>query len=103
MFIGFVPPKLRPQLKKVAESVLNGAMATYVLDLYASLLSCCGETGRAGEVRREAEGQRQAVRSQWGGKWFRRAWLTPEPGWVGGRAALVGTAAMGHPERFCHS
>ena len=65
------------------ESVLDSAMAGYVFDHYARLLSYIGETGPAAEVRGRAENQRQAVRAQWAGHWFRRAWLTQEAGWLG--------------------
>ena len=73
--VGAVIPK--------AESVLNAAMATYVLDHYARLLNYTDEPDLAVEVRRAAEGQREALRAQWRGQWFPRAWLTPETGWVG--------------------
>jgi len=65
------------------ESVLNSAMAGYVLEHYARLLSYIGDADSAAEVRRRAEQQRQAVRAQWTGRWFRRAWLTSEGGWLG--------------------
>ena len=66
-----------------AESVLSAAMAAYVLDHYARLLHYTGEPNLADEVGRAAEGQRQAVRAQWRGRWFPRAWLTPKAGWMG--------------------
>jgi putative sterol carrier protein len=81
--IGYVPDKQRKQVKQVAESVLNSAMAAYVLDLYALMLAGQGQAGLVDEICRMAENMRKAVRSQWGGSWFRRAWLTPELGWVG--------------------
>jgi len=65
------------------ESVLNSAMAGYVFAHYARLLSYVGETDSATEVRQRAESERQAVRAQWTGRWFRRAWLTSEAGWLG--------------------
>jgi len=81
--VGFVPPNLFEEVRKRAESVLNAAMATYVLDHYARLLDYVGDASAAAEARARAEAQRQAVRAQWTGQWFRRAWLTPELGWIG--------------------
>jgi hypothetical protein len=83
------------------ETVLMSAMAAYVFDHYARLLTYLGEVDTAAEVRRRAEQQRQAVRAQWNGKWFRRAWLTNEAGWLGDKHmwlepqswAIVGGAA----------
>jgi len=67
------------------ESVLNAAMASYVLDYYAKLLEFTGHQKLANEVRTKSEGQRQAVRQQWTGQWFRRAWLGETLGWSGDR------------------
>jgi hypothetical protein len=68
---------------QVAESVLNAAMASYVLDIYSRLLSYSGDTKFAMDVEKHALAQREAVHSQWTGKWFKRAWLTEEIGWIG--------------------
>jgi hypothetical protein len=68
---------------KVAESVLNAAMASYVLDLYSRLLNYSGDTKTATDAQRRAQAQREAVRAQWTGKWFKRAWLTEKIGWIG--------------------
>lgn len=66
------------------ESVLNSALAAWVLDEYARLLDYAGgSSALAREVGATAEGQRQATRAQWNGKWFRRAWLGPKLGWLG--------------------
>ena len=83
------------------ESVLMSAQAGYVFDHYARLLSCVGDVDSAAEARHRAEKQRQAVRAQWTGQWFRRAWLTSEAGWLGDEQmwlepqswAIVGGAA----------
>jgi len=71
------------EVKKVAESVLNAAMASYVLDYYARMLKFTGDAALASEARGKAEAQRNAVRATWQGEWFRRAWLGPEFGWIG--------------------
>jgi hypothetical protein len=79
-----VPPKLRDEYLRAGESTLNSAMATYVFDFYARMLTYAGgDAELAAEARRQAEEQRKAVRAQWIGRWFRRAWLGPTLGWVG--------------------
>jgi hypothetical protein len=91
--VGEVPPD--------AESVFDSAMAGYVFDHYARLLNFVGDVDLAADARRRAEDQRHAVRAQWTGRWFRRAWLTPEYGWLGDEQmwldpqpwAIVGGAA----------
>ncbi len=81
--IGNVPKEQHKAVRLQAESVLNAAMATYVLDHYARLLDYVGQPAAAAEARGWASRQRAAVQAQWAGRWFRRAWLTPELGWLG--------------------
>jgi Glycosyl hydrolase 36 superfamily, catalytic domain len=71
------------EVRQQAESVLNAAMASYVLDYYARLLAYVGQTKDADQARAKAEAQRVAVRECWQGRWFRRAWLGPQLGWLG--------------------
>jgi hypothetical protein len=71
------------EVRQQAESVLNAAMASYVLDYYARMLAYVGEINEAGKARAKAEAQRVAVRECWQGRWFRRAWLGPQLGWLG--------------------
>jgi Glycosyl hydrolase 36 superfamily, catalytic domain len=66
-----------------AESVANSAMATYVFDHYARLLRFIGDAELGADAERRAQAHRLAVRAQWTGRWFRRAWLTSEGGWLG--------------------
>ncbi|MHA1266870.1 MAG: GH36-type glycosyl hydrolase domain-containing protein [Candidatus Helarchaeota archaeon] len=80
---GNVPRKKIKQVTKEGESVLNAAMASYVLTLFAQLLEYIGDDAFQQEVIKMAEMQRKAVHNQWTGKWFRRAWLSEELGWVG--------------------
>ena len=81
---GWVPPASLEECREQGESVLNSAMAAYVFDHYARLLDYAGAGASAtSEIRRTAEQHRQAVRRQWTGKWFRRAWLGPTLGWLG--------------------
>jgi hypothetical protein len=81
--IGHVPEENRDEVEKQGESVLNAAMASYVLDIYSELLNYIGDTVFAEYVKKHAKGQRDAARKQWTGKWFKRAWLSEELGWVG--------------------
>jgi cellobiose phosphorylase len=71
------------EVRQQAESVLNAAMASYVLDYYARMLAYVEDTKAADQARAKAEAQRQAVRACWQGRWFRRAWLGPQLGWLG--------------------
>ncbi|MBO0911643.1 MAG: hypothetical protein J2P13_07595 [Acidobacteria bacterium] len=72
------------QVVERAESVLNSAMAAYVFKVYALMLDYVGENaGFISSIRQKAEEHRDAVQHQWTGKWFRRAWLGPELGWLG--------------------
>ena len=66
------------------ESVLNSAMAAWVFDYYARMLTYAGQdAAQIAHVRQKAEENRQAARAQWTGKWLRRAWLGPTVGWLG--------------------
>jgi hypothetical protein len=71
------------EVMQQGESVLNSAMAAYVLNYYATMLEYTSDPELAKEARTKAEAQRQAVRRQWTGRWFRRAWLGEELGWSG--------------------
>jgi len=101
MWHQYLPKRRVGEVLPDAESVLNSAMACYVFDYYARFLNYIGDVDLAADARRRAEQQRQAVRAQWTGKWFPRAWLTPEAGWLGDKHmwlepqswALVGGAA----------
>ena len=81
--IGFVPKEQHEQVRKVGESVLNAAFATYVLDLYGQMSGYTGDPKLATEACALAEDQRKAVQDQWNGRWFRRSWLSESLGWIG--------------------
>jgi len=84
LVMGWVSPRSLPECLEQSESVLNSAMASYVFDHYARLLTYAGDDPRiAAGIRRRAEEHRKAVQQQWTGKWFRRAWLGPSQGWLG--------------------
>ncbi|MFE0170703.1 GH36-type glycosyl hydrolase domain-containing protein [Streptomyces sp. NPDC059002] len=55
------------------ESVLNSAMAAWVLPVYAGLADRLGDAETADEAREFGERLRQAVAGEWNGRWFRRA------------------------------
>ena len=71
------------EVREQGESVLNAAMASYVLDFYGRMLSFTGDKQAAAEARAKADAQRKAVQATWTGKWFRRAWLGPGLDWIG--------------------
>jgi hypothetical protein len=73
------------EITEHGESVLNAAMAGYVLNYYARMLDFAGRSKLANEARAKAEAQREAVKQQWTGRWFRRAWLGQGLGWAGER------------------
>jgi hypothetical protein len=81
--VGRVPEKYNQEVHAQGESVLNAAMACYVLDFYARMLDYIGDTANAAEAHAKAEGQRKAVQANWAGHWFRRAWLGPNLDWIG--------------------
>ncbi len=78
-----VPEKFRSEIGRESESMLNAAMAAYVLDQYARMLRSAGETVAADDAQKRAEQQRIAVRAQWTGRWFKRLWYGPSLGWLG--------------------
>ncbi len=81
--VGFVPPELYAEVHARGESVLNAAMATYAFHHYARLLRWAGDAAGAERAQAGTQAQREAIRKQWAGRWFRRAWLTEKIGWVG--------------------
>jgi Glycosyl hydrolase 36 superfamily, catalytic domain len=78
-----LPAEMVKEIRENGESVLNAAMACYVLDHFARTLEYLGETKHAEEAHFKAAAQRDALRAQWTGRWFRRAWLGPQLGWLG--------------------
>ncbi len=81
--VGHVPQALAAEVRQDGESVLNAAMACYVLNYYARLLTYVGDVKAASAANVKAEAQRQAVRAHWSTRWFRRAWLGQHLGWIG--------------------
>ena len=81
--VGHVPDAQSAEVRQHGESVLNAAMASYVLQYYGTLLDYLEDSKGAHEARAKAQGQRQAVHRQWTGSWFRRAWLAEKLGWLG--------------------
>jgi hypothetical protein len=56
------------------ESVLNSAMAAWVLPVYAGLADRLGQHDTATKARDLAGRLREAVAGEWNGRWFRRAY-----------------------------
>ncbi|WP_163570075.1 GH36-type glycosyl hydrolase domain-containing protein [Fodinicola feengrottensis] len=56
------------------ESVLNSAMAAWVLPVYAALAARLGDAETASEARKIGERLRELVAGEWNGRWFRRAY-----------------------------
>ncbi|MHA1670064.1 MAG: GH36-type glycosyl hydrolase domain-containing protein [Promethearchaeota archaeon] len=83
VILGNIPPEEQELIKKEAESVLNAAMASYTLKLYAEMLIYIGDNELAGHALKYSKIQCNAVHSQWTGNWFRRAWLSEDLGWIG--------------------
>ena len=80
---GYVPKENVKEVENSGESTLNGAMATFALDIYSQLLDYENDHEFAKEVRKYSENQRIALQKQWTGKWMKRAWLSEEFGWIG--------------------
>jgi len=76
-------PEQRAEVFPIGESVLNAAMAAYVFDYYARMLDYVEHRELADKSRVKAKEQREAVQAQWYGRWYRRAWLSEDLGWVG--------------------
>ena len=74
---------LADELRRDSESVMNAAMAAYILEHYARMLRYVGDVKDAKDVSDRASQQREAVRAQWDGRWFKRLWLGPDGGWLG--------------------
>jgi hypothetical protein len=56
------------------ESVLNSAMAAWVLPVYAGLCRRLGDEETASEAQALGDELRRAVAGEWNGRWFRRAY-----------------------------
>ncbi|MEM3384814.1 MAG: hypothetical protein QXE78_04700 [Nitrososphaeria archaeon] len=81
--VEYVPTKYLDEVKNEGESVLNSAMAVYVLRKYAEVLAMVGKYDLSNDVKKFSDDLKNAVREQWTGKWFKRAWLSEKLGWVG--------------------
>ncbi|MEV0384896.1 hypothetical protein [Nonomuraea sp. NPDC050643] len=55
------------------ESVLNSAMAAWVLPRYAAVAERLGDHATAAEARKLGDTLRELVAGEWNGRWFRRA------------------------------
>jgi len=83
IYVSEISESLHEEVGRESESVMNAAMAAYVLDRYATLLRYIGDPASAADAANHAAQQRGAVGAQWAGKWFRRLWRGPTSGWLG--------------------
>lgn len=60
-------------------SVLNSAMAAWVLPVFAALADRLGDAALAAEARAQADELRGLVRQAWNGRWFHRAYAPGVP------------------------
>lgn len=99
--VNLVPAEYTAEVAEKGETALNSAMACYVMDHYARMLSYLGDSKVAEEAAGKAKAQREALRAQWAGHWFSRGWLGPHLGWIGNEQlwlepqpwAIIGGAA----------
>jgi glycosyl hydrolase family 36/glycosyl transferase family 36 len=86
----WVPAASVKECLEKGESVLNSAMAAYVFDYYARMLTYAGDDGRiTTPIQQKAEEHRAAVQKQWTGSWFKRCWLGPAQGWLGEKGLWI--------------
>ncbi|MFD1931031.1 GH36-type glycosyl hydrolase domain-containing protein [Nonomuraea mangrovi] len=64
----------RQEMIEHGESVLNSAMAAWVLPRYAALAERLGDHATGAEARELGEELRALVAGEWNGRWFRRAY-----------------------------
>ncbi|MFW9901290.1 MAG: GH36-type glycosyl hydrolase domain-containing protein [Candidatus Thorarchaeota archaeon] len=83
ILLGLIPDEKLSEVRKNGESILNSAMATYALKIYSEILNLSGDSEAAEQILEYVKKQFEAVRAQWTGKWFKRAWLTEDIGWFG--------------------
>jgi len=68
---------------RTGESVMNAAMATYAYKKYSEMLGYVGKTWKQDCVESLQREQVAAVGNTWNGKWYNRAWLGNNYGWLG--------------------
>ena len=83
VILGHISKELYDEIIKHGESVLNAAMASYTIKIFGEMLRFVGDNDNSKKAFEYANIQKEAVHAQWNGKWFKRAWLTEEIGWIG--------------------
>ncbi len=68
------PGVSKERMKEAGGSVLNSAMAAWVLPVFAALLDKLGEPSTAEHARSFAGELKERVKSAWNGRWFDRAY-----------------------------
>jgi hypothetical protein len=80
---GFVPEDKQKQVKEIGESCLNSAMTVYVFSRLIEMLSFMKLTDKVETVTKFKDSLIEPIKKQWNGKWYKRAWLSEDLGWVG--------------------
>ncbi|HPD02592.1 MAG TPA: hypothetical protein PK245_04445, partial [Clostridia bacterium] len=80
---GRVPLSQTKKVRKVGESMLNSAMGIYSFKTFSEMLRAAGESAAAEESEKWSKELKEAVKAQWNGKWFKRAWMGDKVGWLG--------------------
>jgi hypothetical protein len=83
VILGHFPKETHEDIIRNGESVLNAAMASYTLKVFGEMLRYVGDNDNSKKALKYANTQMKAVKVQWVGKWFKRAWLTEDIGWKG--------------------
>ena len=80
---GFVPEDKQKTVKKIGESCLNSAMTVHVFSRLIEMLSFVKLTDKVETVTKFKDSLIEPIEEQWNGKWYKRAWLSEDLGWVG--------------------
>ncbi len=80
---GRVPFTKTKYAQKHGESMLNSAMATYSFRIFGDMLLAAGHNEEGKNALQWADEIKNAVREQWNGKWFKRAFMGDKLGWLG--------------------
>ena len=80
---------------QTGESVMNAALAAYVLPRFGSVLRMAGKSAMANNVTAFGKAQAEAMRRfAWTGQWFKRAFIDDNKGWIGGAEDQIETGAQ---------
>lgn len=80
---GRVPFTKTRYAQKHSESMLNSAIAIYAFRSFSEMLEAIGEKEEARISLKWSDDIKAAVKAQWNGKWFKRAFMGEKLGWLG--------------------